>query len=190
MPKRLTALGFAFRRFAVPGRVGARVFGFNIGCRYSTPVRERPLHPQPVQARGVADTSPRYSRDRAGATRRWKLNNTPRPTGCCSPSAMPCPAGCRSPGPSLRPSGRVSSRSAPASSRGPPASVSTSLRPVRTPPCSACWQDASRLRAPDRPGAVPREPQPVQPPNPDIANLKSPCPKAPNENLRALIINR
>ena len=33
-------------------------------------------HPQPVQARGVADTSPRYSRDRAGATRRWKLNNS------------------------------------------------------------------------------------------------------------------
>ena len=32
-------------------------------------------HPQPVQARAVADTSPRYSRDRAGATRRWKLNN-------------------------------------------------------------------------------------------------------------------
>ena len=45
MPKRLTALGFAFRRFAVPGRVGARVFGLNIGCRYSTPVRKRPLHP-------------------------------------------------------------------------------------------------------------------------------------------------
>ena len=32
-------------------------------------------HPPPVHARGVADTSPRYSRDRAGATRRWKLNN-------------------------------------------------------------------------------------------------------------------
>ena len=61
---------------------------------------------------------------------------------------------------------------------------------VRTPPCSACWQGASRPRAPDRPGAVPREPQPVQPPNPDIANLKSPRPKAPNEILRALIINR
>ena len=45
MPKRLTALGFAFRRFAVPGRVGARVFGLNIGRRYSTPVRKRPLHP-------------------------------------------------------------------------------------------------------------------------------------------------
>ena len=45
MPKRLIALGFAFRRFAVPGRVGARVFGLNIGCRYSTPVRKRPLHP-------------------------------------------------------------------------------------------------------------------------------------------------
>ena len=45
MPKRLTALGFAFRRFAVSGRVGARVFGLNIGCRYSTPVRKRPLHP-------------------------------------------------------------------------------------------------------------------------------------------------
>ena len=45
MPKRLTALGFAFRRFAVPGRVGARVFGLNIGSRYSTPVRKRPLHP-------------------------------------------------------------------------------------------------------------------------------------------------
>ena len=45
MPKRLTALGFAFRRFAVPGRVGARVFGLHIGCRYSTPVLERPLHP-------------------------------------------------------------------------------------------------------------------------------------------------
>ena len=45
MPKRLTELGFAFRRFAVPGRVGARVFGLNIGCRYSTPVRKRPLHP-------------------------------------------------------------------------------------------------------------------------------------------------
>ena len=45
MPKRLTALGFAFRRFAVPGRVGARVFGLNIGCRYSTSVRKRPLHP-------------------------------------------------------------------------------------------------------------------------------------------------
>ena len=45
MPKRLTALGFAFRRFAVPGRVGARVFGLNIGCRYSTPVCKRPLHP-------------------------------------------------------------------------------------------------------------------------------------------------
>ena len=45
MPKQLTALGFAFRRFAVPGRVGARVFRLNIGCRYSTPVRKRPLHP-------------------------------------------------------------------------------------------------------------------------------------------------
>ena len=45
MPKRLTALGFAFRRFEVPGRVGARVFGLNIGCRYSTPVCKRPLHP-------------------------------------------------------------------------------------------------------------------------------------------------
>ena len=52
----------------------------NIGCRYSTPVRERPLHPTrgPLHARAVADTSPRYSRDRAGATRRWKLNNTDR----------------------------------------------------------------------------------------------------------------
>ena len=35
-------------------------------------------HPRPLHARAVADTSPRYSRDRAGATRRWKLNNTPR----------------------------------------------------------------------------------------------------------------
>ena len=32
-------------------------------------------HPQPVQAPAVADTSPRYSRDRAGAPRRWRLNN-------------------------------------------------------------------------------------------------------------------
>ena len=35
-------------------------------------------HPRPLHARAVADTSPRYSRDRAGATRRWKLNNTDR----------------------------------------------------------------------------------------------------------------
>ena len=45
MPKQLTALSFAFRHFAVPGRVGTRAFGLNIGCRYSTPVRKRPLHP-------------------------------------------------------------------------------------------------------------------------------------------------
>ena len=49
----------------------------NIGCRYSTPVRERPLHPtrghftpEPSQTQ-----APVTSRDRAGATRRWKLNN-------------------------------------------------------------------------------------------------------------------
>ena len=37
--------------------------------------RARPLHPtrSQFQARGVADTSPRFSRDRAGATRRWRL---------------------------------------------------------------------------------------------------------------------
>ena len=59
------------------------------------------------------------------------------PTGSCSPCAMPCPAGCRLPGPSSRPSGKACSRSAPASSKRPPASASTSLRPVRMPPCSA-----------------------------------------------------
>ena len=36
-------------------------------------------HPRPLHARAVADTSPRYSRDRAGATRRWKLNNKQGP---------------------------------------------------------------------------------------------------------------
>ena len=37
-----------------------------------------PHPPAPaLHARAVADTSPRYSRDRAGATRRWKLNNIP-----------------------------------------------------------------------------------------------------------------
>ena len=51
----------------------------------------------------------------------------------------------------------------PALSRRPPASASTSLRPVRMPPCSACWQCVSPPRAPDRRGAVPREPEPVQP---------------------------
>ena len=76
MPKRLTALGFAFRRFAVPGRVGARVFGLNIGSRYSTPVRKRPLHPtrsqfKPEPSQTQARVTPR---DRAGATRRWRLN--------------------------------------------------------------------------------------------------------------------
>ena len=34
-------------------------------------------HPRPLHARAVADTSPRYSRDRAGATRRWKLSIVP-----------------------------------------------------------------------------------------------------------------
>ena len=38
-------------------------------------------HPRPLHARAVADTSPRYSRDRAGATRRWKLNNSPPAAG-------------------------------------------------------------------------------------------------------------
>ena len=80
MPKRLTALGFAFRRFAVPGRVGARVFGLNIGSRYSTPVRKRPLHPtrsqfKPEPSQTQARVTPR---DRAGATRRWRLNNINR----------------------------------------------------------------------------------------------------------------
>ena len=56
MPKRLTALGFAFRRFAVPGRVGARVFGLNIGCRYSTPVRKRPLHLEDVRLHDLRHT--------------------------------------------------------------------------------------------------------------------------------------
>ncbi len=99
-----------------------------------------------------------------------------RPARCRAPRdavpcAMPCPAGCRSPGPSSQPSERTCSRSAPALSRkpalslpkGPPASASTSLRPVRMPPCSACWPGVSPPRAPDRRGAVPREPEPVQP---------------------------
>ena len=52
----------------------------NIGCRYSTPVRERPLHPTrshftPEPSQTQAPVTPR---DRAGATRRWKLNNTRR----------------------------------------------------------------------------------------------------------------
>ena len=33
------------------------------------------LRPQPVHARGAADTSPRFSRDRAGAPHRWRPNN-------------------------------------------------------------------------------------------------------------------
>ena len=79
MPKRLTALGIAFRRFAVPGRVGARVFGLNIGCRYSTPVCKRPLHPTRSQFKPEASQTqaPVTPRDRAGATRRWELNNKP-----------------------------------------------------------------------------------------------------------------
>ena len=101
-----------------------------------------------------------------------------------------CPAGCRSPGPSSRPSGRACSRSAPASSKRPPASASTSLRPVPTPPCSACWPGASRPRDPDRRGAVPREPEPIQPPNPDTANLKSRHRCAPNAIPRPHKINR
>ena len=64
------------------------------------------------------------------------------------------------------PSGRACS--APASWRRPRASASTSLRPVRTPPCSACWPGASPPRAPDRRGAVPREPEPVQPQTPTL----------------------
>ena len=78
MPKQLTIFGFAFRRFAVPGRVGARVFGLNIGCRYSTPVCKRPLHPARSQFKPEASQTqaPVTPRDRAGATRRWKLNNS------------------------------------------------------------------------------------------------------------------
>ena len=106
------------------------------------------------------------------------------------------PARCRAPpdaarlGPSSRPSGRACSRSAPAWSKRPPASASTSLRPVPTPPCSACWPGASRPRDPDRRGAVPREPEPIQPPNPDTANLKSRNRSAPNAIPRPHKINR
>ena len=73
----ISRFGFAFRRFAVPGRVGARVFGLNIGCRYSTPVCKRPLHPTRSQFKPEASQTqaPVTPRDRAGATRRWKLNN-------------------------------------------------------------------------------------------------------------------
>ena len=49
----------------------------NIGCRYSTPVLERPLHPtrsqfKPQPSQTQAPVTPR---DRAGAPRRWRLNN-------------------------------------------------------------------------------------------------------------------
>ena len=88
MPKRLTALGFAFRRFAVPGRVGARVFGLNIGCRYSTPVRKRPLHPtrsqfKPEASQTQAPVTPATEPERrAGGS---LTTTSPIPTrSCCA----------------------------------------------------------------------------------------------------------
>ena len=48
----------------------------NNGCRNGTPVRERPLHPTPSHLTPEASQTqaPVTPRDRAGATRRWRLN--------------------------------------------------------------------------------------------------------------------
>ena len=81
MPKRLTALGFAFRRFAVPGRVGARVFGLNIGCRYSTPVRKRPLHPTRSQFKPEASQTQAPVTPATEPERRAGGSLTTRPSG-------------------------------------------------------------------------------------------------------------
>ena len=50
----------------------------NIGCRYSMPVRERPLHPTRSQFKPEAPQTqaPVTPRDRAGATPRWRLYNS------------------------------------------------------------------------------------------------------------------
>ena len=57
--------------------------------------------------------------------------------------------------------------------RRPPASASTSLRPVPTLPCSACWRAGSRPPDPDRRGGVPHQPETVQPstPTPKASNI-------------------
>ena len=52
---------------------------------------------------------------------------------------------------------------APRHSRRPPASASTSPRPAPTPLSSACWQAVSPQQVPERRGAEPRSPRPVQP---------------------------
>ena len=64
------------------------------------------------------------------------------------------------------------------------------FRPVRAPPCSACWQGASRPRAPDLRGAVPREPECLQPQTPTPATSRYRRRKAPIAKPCALTINR
>ena len=96
MPKRLTALGFAFRRFAVPGRVGARVFGLNIGCRYSTPVRKRPLHstrsqfkPEASQTQAPVTPATEPERRAGGSLTTLRLHHELRPaSGCGDPQSL------------------------------------------------------------------------------------------------------
>ena len=95
------------------------------------------------------------------------------------PRSAGCARACRSPGPSSRPLGKAFSRSAPAWSKKPPAYASTSRRSVRTPPCSGCWQDASRPRAPDRRGARAAQTRVPSTPNPETTNLKSRRRQAP-----------
>ena len=85
---------------------------------------------------------------------------------------------------------RTRSGAAPAWSRRPRASASTSPRPAPMPPCSACWRGGSPPRDPDRRGAVPQEPEPVEPPTWTSKTSDPGAPKAPYRKPWALEINR
>ena len=98
------------------------------------------------------------------------------------------PARCRAPPDAARlgrvrdPQGAPAQDRRPRGRKGRPASASTSLRPVPTPPCSACWPGASRPRDPDRRGAVPREPEPIQPSQPRHRQPQIPAPQRAERN--------
>ena len=160
MPKRLTALGFAFRRFAVPGRVGARVFGLNIGCRYSTPVRKRPLHPtrsqfKPEASQTQAPVTPATEPERraGGSLTGWSreaLVGVGYPSSRHRVSSEPCP---------VDPGACIRRRATPR--RGPAVRADDSLSSVPDTPSSCPRHTGSaseirrrpdaRTRGPDRP---------------------------------------
>ena len=87
-----------------------------------------------------------------------------------------CPAGCRSPAElaTLRQSPlKIGIRVVDKAARIHLASA------CPTPPCSACWRDASPPRAPDRRAPCPENPSLFNP-NLDTANLQSRHRKVPN----------